>query len=365
MSGVPECTLFVGPSSYTLSSIFTGFALLARRGLLDVQLRRTTGSWLALGGAAVGAIIGDHRIVYDMRDQPRMNPVALEWSSYYFKRSFQRSCVSGVGREKVLPLGFTYPVYVRDDWRFRRMAADALSRHASITEAGRAIVDLSETLSGLARRMAGRSACQLEAPEAAPSTRISPRALLLTRTWDPESVSHDPSRADARSAINRTRAACIRALRNELGKAVISGFAPTQDAIRDYPDCVVQDPRITRKRHYLELMKQSDVCVATKGLSGSNGWRLGEYIAASRAIVTEVLECEVPGDFASGRNYIEFADPGSCVEQTLALMRNPDRRRTMMEANQGYYREYVRPDAVLLNSLCRTGAMGSFALTGV
>jgi hypothetical protein len=352
-----QCTIFLGESTSALSQIFTGFALLRRRGLLDVKLRKTKGNWLGLGGAAVSARVGDHQIVYDMRDQPRTNPDAIEWSTHYFKRSFQRGWVTGVGSEKVLPLGFSYAVYACDDWRFQRMVAAVLCGSASIKVAGRAIVDLSETLSRLAQRPAGRHACQLDLTESSPSTHETPRVLLLTRTWDPASVSHDPSLADAWSAMNRMRVECIRALRMEFGEALIGGLAATQDAIRDYPDCVVLDPHVTRKLHYLELMRESDVCIATRGLAGSNGWRLGEYVAASRAVVSEVLECEVPGGFAPGRNYMAFTDPGSCVEQTLALMNDSDRRRSMMEANQAYYQAYLRPDAVVLNSLLTAGAM--------
>jgi hypothetical protein len=236
------------------------------------------------------------------------------------------------------------------------MYATVLNALREPVTAGRAVVDLSETLSRVAGRTAGRAACHVEAFQAPPSTNDTPRVLLLTRTWDPESVRKDPSLAETWSAINRMRVGCIRALRDELGDVVVGGLAPTPDAVRDYPDCVVQDLRITKKPVYLELMKRSDICVATKGLAGSNGWRLGEYVAGSRAIVSEVLQSEVPGNFARDRNYAEFDDASTCVEQTVRLVERPEQRLEMMAANRAYYEDYLRPDALVLNTLRAGGA---------
>jgi hypothetical protein len=352
-----SCRLLCGSFSAPLSQLFTGFALLARRGSVDVHVERAKGDWRGLSGTALAVVVGDRcRLVYDTRDAARINPDALAWSDHYFKRSFNADVVPAGAEGKVSPLGFNYPVYTGSDWRLRRMfwtMAGASPR--ALNNAAQAVFDLSRSLSALSTRTTGRAACSVEAFEAPPATRVPPRVLLLTRTWDPQTVGHDPALADAWSAINRMRAGCIRALRKEFGPGVLAGLAPTPDAVRDYADCIVDDSRITRKRSYLEVMQQSDVCIATAGLAGSNGWRLGEYIASSRAIVSEALRSEVPGGFVRDRNYSEFDDPGGCVESTVALVEDRGRRGAMMQANHDYYRAHLRPDVLVLHSLREAG----------
>jgi hypothetical protein len=352
-----SCRVLCGSFSAPLSQLFTGFALLARRGTLDVHVERAKGDWRGLSGTALAVVVDDGcRIVYDTRDAARINADALEWSDHYFKRSFDAAAVPDGADGKVSPLGFNYPVYTGSDWQFRRMLWTVVGASPkALTNTAQAILDLSRSLSAISARTTGRAACTLETFEAPPGTRPSPRVLLLTRTWDPATVRHDPALADAWSAINRLRAGCIRALRKELGSRVLAGLAPTRDAVRDYPDCVVDDARITKKRTYLEVMQQSDICVASAGLAGSNGWRLGEYIASSRAIVSEALQSEVPGPFALGQNYAEFEDPAGCVEATMALVEDGQLRGDMMAANHAYYRSHLRPDVLVLNSLRRAG----------
>ncbi len=218
---------------------------------------------------------------------------------------------------------------------------------------------MSEVLSRLARRPAGRAFCPVSAFEASPSTSDRPRVLLLTRTWDPKVVQDDAALAEAWASLNRNRATCIRLLRRELGPNLVSGFAPTPDAVRDYGDCVVDEPRVTRKAFYLELMRRSEVCIATTGLAGSNGWRLGEYIAASRAIVSERLLAQVPGDFTSGTNYSSFETPEECVERVVTMVGDRQLRLSMMEANRRYYEAYLRPDRLVANSLSIARGSGS------
>jgi hypothetical protein len=91
--------------------------------------------------------------------------------------------------------------------------------------------------------------------------------------------------------------------------------------------------------------------VATLGLNNSNGWKLGEYVALSKAIVTEPLRYLVPGNFAKEQNYLEFTAPEELVESAARLFDNKDLRFAMMTNNYTYYQAYLKPDVLILNSL--------------
>lgn len=150
--------------------------------------------------------------------------------------------------------------------------------------------------------------------------------------------------------MNRLRVGCIRRLRESFGKRFIGGLEPTDYARQNFPDCVLEG-HLTRKANYLRVVRGADVCISTVGLLQSNPWKLGEYVALAKAIVSQPLAHEVPGDFLSGRNYLEFHTENECVAAVQALLDDPRKRYTMMANNYAYYQAFLRPDMLVWNTL--------------
>src|SRR5690606_39289382 len=96
-----------------------------------------------------------------------------------------------------------------------------------------------------------------------------PRVMLLCRTWPPERSSRELN--EERVRLNEQRAACITALRRAFGKRCIAGFARSEYALRHFPEAVVDDPRITERRRFLELVRSTPICVTTTRLHGEIG----------------------------------------------------------------------------------------------
>jgi hypothetical protein len=87
------------------------------------------------------------------------------------------------------------------------------------------------------------------------------------------------------------------------------------------------------------------------------GGRLGEFVAASKAIVTDPLGCELPGDFAAGTNYLTYESVDECVERVRELAYDRAALVAMQEANYRYYRAYLRPDMLVGRTLVRAGVL--------
>jgi hypothetical protein len=94
-----------------------------------------------------------------------------------------------------------------------------------------------------------------------------------------------------------------------------------------------------------------DVCIATRGLLDSTGWKFAEYLAKGRAIVSEPMRFEATGDLREGQNYITFSTPEECVNGVDRLLADSAYRNGMMAENQRYFSAYVRPEAIVMNSL--------------
>jgi hypothetical protein len=270
------------------------------------------------------------RYYIDVHDGHEIDAAALEACDVYLKRGYGHDSVSA----KVRPLGLNYQVLADGFDRFeleRRFALEGW-RHAVRYFAHRQL-----------------TVSELEAP----ATRGEPRVLFLCGTWQPE-PERGREKNEERLLINDSRAECVVALRKAFGERCVAGLAPSPYALLHYPHAVVGDPSLTERRRYVQLMQTIPICVATIGLHRSNGWKLGEYIASSRAIVAEELQHEVPG-LEPGRNYLSFKTTSECVERVGELMESREKRNAIAEANREYYFTRLRPDRLIADAiLCAT-----------
>jgi hypothetical protein len=347
---VRSVELSCGGSGPHLSHILSGFGLLHAAGEVVVRLRRADGYEPgSKSDSTIRAVVdGSHRVVFELRDGADLSGDDLDWCTQYFKRSY--STGEHGDDPRIVPLGLNYPVTARGDWRWRRAAWSALAaRPATLRSAAMTVAGLAAP-AAISRRLGADpwSSAAVGVFEDRHASVEPPLVLLLTRVWDHQRMSGE--KADHWESLSRLRADCIVALAAEFGPRFVGGLAPTPSAVRDFPDLVV-DASISRRARYLETMHAASVCVATAGLRGSNGFRLAEYTAAARAIVSEPLHFDVPGSFGPGANYLPFGTVDECVAASRRLVDDAGTRAAMMAANGAYYRDHVRPDALVRNAL--------------
>lgn len=349
-----NCEIIVNSDVDHVRQIYTGFSALHRQGFLKVtqtippeflENHRDPRRWVDYKFFNTTVILdGKTKIVYDVHDWNWIDEEILRDADFYFKRSFDRDYLSTLAdKDKVFPLGFNYSVSgsSRDYFRLRRAAFfHGKDRFKHVVKS----LKLLESL-GLAGEAEQQS--NLEAP---PAPEMEPKIIFMARAWDTDKIEAKRQKEQVES-INETRANCIRTLRKEFGDKFFGGLARDEYSTKNFPDALLPDESLSAKRNYLKLLKGFPICVATTGLNGSNGWKLAEYIALSKAIVTEPLVFEVTGDFAAGRNYFEFTDPATLVAAVRKLVDDADARHSMMIANRDYYKNFLRPDALIKNSL--------------
>lgn len=346
---MPVCTLVVDWLSEHHAQLYTGFEILERLGVLTLRQR--------FEGADAGIlrveIANGPVLAYDMHDSAVVtNPGVLANCDWYFKRSWPDtgSSVS----TKITPTALNYSVHAAflSRHRLARTLHFRRSVRAAIDLAG---VPLSHWLGRHSPIFAGTTE-QVSARRADPA---NDRVLFLARAWDPDApeIADQPAQREERHVINERRAACIRVLRKEVGPAFTGGLSPDHFSSTRYPDVVLANDRTTRRNHYLQSVSAHGVCVATKGLHQSNGWKLAEYVAFQRAIVSEALAFAVPHGFAEGTHYLAFSSVDTCVEQVLSLRTNHTRRAHMMQANAAYYRDFLHPAMAVARDLQKVGVL--------
>lgn len=331
-----------------LAQIYTGFQRLEAQGALRCHWLRATPRALASGAVTSVVVNGRVPITYDTADG--LNWVAggreqnLEHfrktgaEGFYFKRSFDPALVEVAPTGcSVRPLGLNYyvsPDYVPAQRPLRARLEGALRD------------------SPLVRRLAGVNGATFTEPEftGVPQLTGPDRVLMCTKLWDPSGATSQHQR-DERLELNERRIDLVRSLRKEFGARFTGGMQSDSYSRRVAPEELLLPQTATEKHAYLAAMRSHSICVTTTGLHGSIGWRLGEYVSAARAVVTEPLRYDVGEDFRAGENYLAAPEVDGLLGQVDLLL--SDRRRVvaMMDRNRRYHASYLRPDSLVLNTL--------------
>jgi glycosyltransferase involved in cell wall biosynthesis len=142
---------------------------------------------------------------------------------------------------------------------------------------------------------------------------------------------------------NQYRANFIHACRDIRSLTFEGGFAP-----RRYKDIDgFEDYTIDRRyefKEYLRQLKKSIVAFNTPAVESCHGWKLGEYLALGKAIISTPLKRLLPVPLAHGEN-IHFVD-GSImqIKDALLTIKNDNVYRHKIECNaKKYFLHYLAP----------------------
>jgi hypothetical protein len=352
-----SCRLLYRSASPHLQQLYTGFRLLQRGGLVRLSQKQRRGPVRYLndaphlngaGHAHLDVLLeGRLRLHFDTHDAHEIALGELESCDFYFKRSFLPTAVEDLPpaqRAKVVPLGLNYRVLPD--------IPDLLAVRRALAITGLRRTTFRAFKQGLDTRNRFGFQPRLARMESQPDSKAPPNVLFLVAAYDPyDDPERTQDKIDDRICINETRARCIALLREALGPRFTGGFGSTPFARRQYPDLIW--PQSAAQEDYLHTLRSFPICVASTGLHGSAGWKLGEYVAFGKAIVSEPLLYDIPGDFRAGRHFLEFGSPEECVHAAIRLIEDADLRLQIMHNNAAYYRDYLRPDVLVRNALTR------------
>lgn len=349
-----SCELIACSDVEHLQQVYTGFSMLHRKGFLELkqtipkeflQNKNEANRWVNYKFFNTKVIINEKvKICYDTHDWNWIDEEILREVDFYFKRSYDENYLAQLEeKDKVFSLGLNYRVSSseRDNFKLERAAFyDGKEKIKTIIKGLRIDKFLGDK--GEAER--------LDNLEFYPDFTLEPQVIFMARAWDKNLIEAE-SQKETVKALNETRAECVRSLRKEFGKNFFGGLAHEDYAVKYFKDCLLTDNSLSNKQKYLKILKNFPICVTTTGLNRSNGWKLGEYVALSKAIITEPLHFQVTGDFTKETNYLEFTSPDELIEAATRLFEDKNLRSEMMMNNYRYYQSYVKPDSLILNSL--------------
>jgi hypothetical protein len=306
---------------------------------------------------------------FDLRDGSKIDPLAIGSCDVYFKRGYAGSAVQDLEprhRGKVLPYGLNFGCRSRTERKIAwRMLCHLAHNGKSLTagpERRRMFSSYRQLLFG--RLNNARFFCGpplVEMFEVPPDTPVKPTILFLSRAWQSPKDRQGMNCCPVSRNLNDRRAETIRILKRAFGNRFIGGLAPDDFARKHYPDCLAQVS--TRQIDYLRLLRQSLIAVTTTGLHNSMGFKLAEYLAGSKCIVTEPLNYTLPTPLMEGVNYLTHTGPEECLEACRSLLHSPDRTMHMRKSNFDYYSSEVKPASLVAKHL--QSALGAAPVVAV
>ncbi|MDB5155164.1 MAG: hypothetical protein JWR54_3915 [Mucilaginibacter sp.] len=354
-----QCEIYIYSTADHAELVYTGFTLLAARG--EIQLTYNFNQYSRYGITpmqfvkphdlqGVFVVINQGKtIFYDTSDGENLIEAAAQVSDMYFKRSYRQSAIPDKYKESVFPFGLNYQVHAGmfDRNEFYRLFFSGRNYTKSPKE----------LLKWILRNISIKYNPTIKNMNSLPQPNQDPRVLFMSRTWDPDNCPYPiPDKykeiwKQECISINETRASVIKILRKELADRFYGGFSQSTYSLKHYKDSLLKDNKASRKENYMKILRKHPICIATTGLHNSISWKFAEYIAFSKAIVSEKLYFTVPGNLEAGKNYLEFNNAEECVKQTLNLFEDKILRAQMMENNYDYYKKYLLPDKIILRTL--------------
>ncbi|WP_300351641.1 hypothetical protein [Clostridium sp.] len=311
-----------------LNQIIAGFVELKKQGLISIDKEIINDSQLSY----IEVLINNNiRVIYETQDSGDVFACDFDKDEidFYFKRSFKCDMKKNIS-DKIYPLGLNYDVNSKygDFHSFKYNAKNLLKKMLK----------------------KGKNKFYIEDFECE-NSNCDGKICFLTRFWNPDSeeVENETIRNE-RININKFRANCIRSCKKKYGNKFLGGAYKDEYSLENYKDCVIFDSSITEREKYLDILKGYDICIATKGLHNSIGWKFAEYVAMGKIIISEPLDYEVPGNFDKNKNYLEFNNVEELIEKIDLIKKDSKLATKLKENNEKYYRDYLRPDKLIINT---------------
>lgn len=265
------------------------------------------------------------RVFISASDGPGINPDAFEWADIYAKVNLERARGTGPDTRKLLAIGPSFPVRL---WNLRKTLAMSLGSFLACRG----------NVGGYRRHFSHYLAqyrYRLPEHRYTASKSDSDYVFFASRLWLKEPDT------------NHFRANFIRACRSIDDLRFEGGFVPrvAQD-IDGFEDLTVNSSYSLEE--YLQGIRRSLVVFNTPAVAGCHGWKLAEYLALGKAIITTALIRELPRPLEHGRHFHEVDGTETAIREAIQEIRGNDKYRTELEANaRDYYDRYLKPSAVV------------------
>lgn len=127
------------------------------------------------------------------------------------------------------------------------------------------------------------------------------------------------------------------------------GFFATQDhpQYEEFKDLIFT--KLYQTKEYISKTKKSLIVYNTPAVHDCHGWKLGEYLAMGKAIISSPLSNELPEVMVHGENIHVISNSEEMRKAITQLISDDAYRKKLENGAKNYYHKYGSPKAVIEN----------------
>jgi len=273
------------------------------------------------------------RVVVDAYDGVRLTDHrAIDWCDVYGKVNLGWSDLPRQYTHKCLPIGPSFPIRLWSRGKSIRMGL--MNYHPR----AQGIKHARKHFSDYVRQFRDR----LPLAEFVPGQVRENYIFFSATIW----------REAEAPGTNQCRSSFMTACKSFPGLEFEGGFSPMRPCER----LSLYSEHIAPKRYplseWLAKIKRSVIAFNTPAVWRSHTWKLAEYLALGKAIISMPIERELPVPLVHGQD-VHFVDgsPESCAEAIRMIAENRDYRTHLEQNAYRYYLTYLSPAKVIARLL--------------
>lgn len=265
----------------------------------------------------------EKKIIIDSNDGIKYNNIALEWCDVYGKINYNINNIPSQFAEKIVPIGPSFGIKIWNLVQTLFLATcNTLKYYKYIKNKREYIANYWRQYKRMPLKSYNNDFLSKE-----------DFIFFTSSIWKNESITNDYRATYIKSCIS-----------NEKIKFE-GGFAPRNDGDNLNFDDLLISKRYTIKE-YLYKTKQSAMVFNTPAVLFCHGWKLAEFLALGKAIITTEHKNLLPFNLEDNKHVL-YVEKENMNEKINLILENKKIRETLEYNSRNYFNKYLAPDVVI------------------
>ena len=263
------------------------------------------------------------KIVIDAFDSTRIFEELAEWSDIYGKVNYRNENIPSDFIPKVLPIGPSFGIKI---WNLPQLVYYSIMNYRK----AKSRIYMKENFFKNYWRQYKRLPIKDYKPE---NTTEKNYIYFISSLWFKE------------NRVNKSRAEFIEACKNIPKIKFEGGFAPrSDDKTLGFEKYIAQ--RINLK-DYISKIKKSVLVFNTPAVEECHGWKLPEYLALGKAVISTKMFNEFSEELIS-KKHLYILEKNEYLNQVIMKINEDDDFRQLLEENaRRYYEKNLMPEVII------------------
>lgn len=271
------------------------------------------------------------KVVVDFCDSLDVNKNAIEWCNFYAKINFNFNDTNKDYLNKIIliPPGFGIKIWNKRNTLYHCLSNLMKSNFSTIVPFKRYFQDYYYQYKRPSLNQYTKSDGLKN------NDKIKPYIFLIATLWD---ESHEKTNLERKTFIEM-----VKSKHYDFEGGFLA--TDTHPKINEYREHLFTKPYSSKD--YVIKTKQSEFVFNTPAVHNCHGWKLPEYLAMGKAILSTPLSNELTENLKSGIN-IHIVNDKDALNLGIELLKNDKEYRNLLEQNATiYYEKFIKPQAVI------------------